>query len=93
MVQAFAALFNRLSNRTVGTRGRQQLHVAFGDFQQRFFDAIAFNDFAMIYFGTKGPLVIINGGFEVFDSNSDVVDFGENHVNRMPRKIRRAGIG
>ena len=47
----------------------------------------------MIYFGSEGTLVVINGGFKVVDSNGDVIDFGENHVNRMPRKIRRVGIG
>jgi len=53
VVQSLAALLDRLGHRAVVTRGRQQLHVALGHFQQRLFYAIALDDLAVLDLGAN----------------------------------------
>ena len=92
-MQTFTTLFDRLSDRTIWTSRGEKLNITFGDFQQRLFDAIALHNFTMINDCSKSTLVIINRRFKIVNGNCNVVNFGEKHIHRLPRIIRRGGIG
>ena len=81
------ALATGLSSRV----GRQQLHVALGDLQQRFLDTVALDDLAMLDLGTERTVVVVDRRLEVLDGDGDVVDFGQQHGCMLPlRTARRA---
>jgi hypothetical protein len=79
VMQAFAALFDGLGHRGVGSSRGEQLDVALCHLQQGLFHAVGFDDFPMLDMRAECPLVVVNRRFKVFDGNGNVVDLSKEH--------------
>ena len=68
--------------RIVAGRGKQ-LNVRVGNFQQRFLDAVALDDLAMLHLAIERGAVVVDRGLEIVDGNRDMVDLGEQHADGL----------
>ncbi len=87
MVQTFASLGEEGGDRRIVAGRGGQLNVGVGNLDERLFNAVAFDHFAMRYFGTECLAVVRNGRFKVVYSNSDVVDFGQQHQDSELERV------
>ena len=60
------------------------MHVAISNLQQRFLDAVRFNDFTMVDGGTKCPLVVVDCRLKISNGDGNVVNFCKQHMNSLP---------
>jgi len=79
MVETLAPLLEVLGDRRIGPGGGGQLDVAVGDLDEGLLHAVGVDDLAMMHLSAERLAVVGDCGFEIVDSNGDVIDFGELH--------------